>query len=140
MTPEEIKAAVFEALDNTIVNGYRDAIDDPEEALAVDLATHDAALDEIEPDNLIPHIKAWRMLYRLRARIGKSTCISCTITLPRIPGAVPLVSGPHVEHDFGGCGLITGVVEREGSVYVQTDEGMEWLVQDDDLVIEDYPS
>ena len=54
-----LRMTVFEALDTAVENDtdfsqFKDAT-----AIAVDLGTHCAGLDGMEPDVLLPHVEAW---------------------------------------------------------------------------------
>lgn len=58
MKTEEIRAAVFEALDNATANGYAVASSSPER-IATDLLTYDAGLEDQTETKLVPHIREW---------------------------------------------------------------------------------
>lgn len=55
----DVKAMVFEALDNSDTNGYNprgtEAI-----PLAVDLMMYDADLESVCIDDILEHVKAWK--------------------------------------------------------------------------------
>lgn len=61
MTPSEIRAAVFEAMDNACENGFAAlmVINDAD-ATVRDLIQYDADLEDLEPADVKPHVLEWR--------------------------------------------------------------------------------
>lgn len=59
MNTEEIKKAVFEALDNAKTNGF-DQAEVNAVFVAVDLKECDADLEDVPTAELLPHVKAWQ--------------------------------------------------------------------------------
>ena len=58
MTPEQLRARIFESLDNSKENGYS-----PEECsaeyLAADMASYDSDLEDVDVKEMLPHINEW---------------------------------------------------------------------------------
>lgn len=57
-----VKKAIFEALDNAVVNGYEILVAYADVSLvAEDLVNKDAGLEHLEVEEVVPHILAWRV-------------------------------------------------------------------------------
>lgn len=56
----DLRERVFEALNNAVANGYDMREWAPSE-VAVDLLDHDAGLEHLEPDDVLPHIIEWQI-------------------------------------------------------------------------------
>lgn len=60
MTDSQIRAVVFQALDNAVANGY-DMFNEPVDQVAMDLIGCCRDFEEIGDYNvLVPHIEAWK--------------------------------------------------------------------------------
>lgn len=64
MNEAEIKAAVFEALNNAVANGHDVSCFEDPELVAVDLTDLDADLEDQAIKDLVPHIKVWQEEHR----------------------------------------------------------------------------
>jgi hypothetical protein len=60
MDEVNLRGAVFEALDVAWKeNGYDQRRDDPEQ-VAIDLASYCSNLEDLSPERLLPHVRAWQ--------------------------------------------------------------------------------
>jgi len=55
-----IEAMVYEALDNGAEGGYHELLTNSPFAVAVDLATYAADLEDIDPEYMVPMVRNWQ--------------------------------------------------------------------------------
>lgn len=93
-------------------------------------------------NHVLEHVRLARTTKRLGERwIGKYVRTDRVLTAQEFPEWMGTSSGIswYPGFSWGGCAWVIGFVIRNGTVWIQSDEGLEWLIDDQTTITEDTP-